>query len=418
MRIVKFTFLWMLLVPVIIMAQSENGKWNRKSNPERSLFNVQSVQRLSENPDSIKIDLFIEVMYDLLQFVRDGKMFSASVELGLSISRDDSQILRLTKHLSAATDSYEKTNSRKESVSSVFSVELEPGDYDIHVQFRDRESKRYEKITDELKLVKPEQGIVNLSDIMLTRSTEINSESNVPLYPLVRKVISEKIEVMYCYFDLFRVQPGEITELSISLYDDNDSTLYVDSLSVVGGEILSSYFMKLSMLEVASGVYTVRIRAESGGSVTERLIEFRINLHGLPGSVKDIDMAIQQMKYIATEGEIRELEAAFPSDRERLFIEFWDDNFEVPGQLINGKMSEYYRRVEYANEHFADSRSGWESDRGQILIIYGQPTEIERSDISVQTAPYEIWRYHYLNKSFLFRDDYGFGEYKLITPVW
>lgn len=417
-RMLKYVLLGLICLPIFALAQPKKGDWDRKSNLERALFSIKSVQRLSDNPDSVRVDLFVEIMYDLLQFVREDSSYKASLELGLSILQDEGQILRLTKYLSAETGFYEITNSRKESVNALFPIELTPGSYTVHVNFRDRESKRSEKITEKLKLVKPKQRIINLSDIMLTRSTELNSGTDVPLYPIIRKEIFEKMDMMYCHFDLFRVQPAEVTAIYLTLSDKGGSQLFADTLSLVGGESLSSYFMNVDTKGVKSGIYTVLLRAESGGSVAEKILQFKTNLHGLPSSIRDVDMAIKQLKYIAKASEIKKLEEMFPSDKEKQFIKFWNDNFEVPGQLVNGKMTEYYRRVEYANEHFSDSRSGWETDRGQIFIIYGHPSEIERSDIGDQNRPYEIWRYHHLNKSFLFRDDFGFGDYKLESPVW
>lgn len=38
---------------------------------------------------------------------------------------------------------------------------------------------------------------------------------------------------------------------------------------------------------------------------------------------------------------------------------------------------EHYRRIAYANQHFASSIPGWKTDRGRIYITYGPPDEIE-----------------------------------------
>ncbi len=38
---------------------------------------------------------------------------------------------------------------------------------------------------------------------------------------------------------------------------------------------------------------------------------------------------------------------------------------------------EHYRRIEYANEHFAAGIPGWMTDRGRMYIVWGPPDEIE-----------------------------------------
>ncbi len=410
--------LGLILIGQASLAQPDQGRWRNVTDIGEPLFSVQTVQRFSDDPQSIRLDLFVEIMNDLLQFVRENDHFVATAELSMSIIQDKSQIIREIKYLDTQVDSYEKTNSRKETVNAIFSVDLLPGEYQIKIQMIDRESRRRRNLERTVKLKLPKKGIIDLSDIMLTHSTETDQEMRLPLHPLVSGIISEEVSTLHCYFDLFRSKPTEVTELLLVITDKGGQLLFTDSLSVVGGETLSSYFMTFDTDRLISGKFEVLIRAISAGTQSERTIEVWANSYGLPMSIKNIDMAIQQMKYIATTEEIRKLEDAFPSDKERLFIEFWNDKFEVQGQLTNGKLIEYYQRVSYANENFGNARAGWETDRGQIWIIYGAPSEVERYDTNDQTAPYEIWIYPQLNKRFLFRDEYGFGEYRLETPIW
>jgi GWxTD domain-containing protein len=70
---------------------------------------------------------------------------------------------------------------------------------------------------------------------------------------------------------------------------------------------------------------------------------------------------------------------------------------------------EHYRRIEYANEHFAAGIPGWKTDRGRMYIMYGPPDEIdahpsggsydrptEEGGGQTSTFPFETWRYRYL----------------------
>lgn len=67
------------------------------------------------------------------------------------------------------------------------------------------------------------------------------------------------------------------------------------------------------------------------------------------------------------------------SDQEReQFIEhFWLRRDPTPETDENEFMEEHYRRIAYANEHYAAHAPGWKSDRGRIYITYGPPDEIE-----------------------------------------
>ena len=99
------------------------------------------------------------------------------------------------------------------------------------------------------------------------------------------------------------------------------------------------------------------------------------------------------------------------NDAERdAFIEnFWLRRDPTPDTEENEFKEEHYRRIAYANEHFAAGVPGWRTDRGRIYVIYGKPDEIESHPSggfyerpmeegggSTSTYPFETWRYRYL----------------------
>jgi GWxTD domain-containing protein len=99
------------------------------------------------------------------------------------------------------------------------------------------------------------------------------------------------------------------------------------------------------------------------------------------------------------------------NDEERdNFIEaFWQRRDPSPDTEENEYKEEHYRRIAYANEHFAAGIPGWKSDRGRIYIMYGPADEIESHPSGgtyerpieegggeTSTFPFEDWRYRYL----------------------
>ena len=67
------------------------------------------------------------------------------------------------------------------------------------------------------------------------------------------------------------------------------------------------------------------------------------------------------------------------NDEERdNFIEaFWQRRDPTPDTEENEYKEEHYRRIAYANEHFAAGIPGWKSDRGRIYIMYGPADEVD-----------------------------------------
>jgi GWxTD domain-containing protein len=99
------------------------------------------------------------------------------------------------------------------------------------------------------------------------------------------------------------------------------------------------------------------------------------------------------------------------NDEERdNFIEaFWQRRDPTPDTVENEFKDEHYRRIAYANEHFAAGIPGWKTDRGRIYIMYGPADEIESHPSGgsyerpmeegggeTSTFPFEQWRYRYL----------------------
>jgi GWxTD domain-containing protein len=118
-------------------------------------------------------------------------------------------------------------------------------------------------------------------------------------------------------------------------------------------------------------------------------------------------------------------------EREQFIEAFWLRRSSNPDLPDNDFKEEHYRRIAYANEHFASGIPGWKTDRGRIYIIWGKPDEIESHPTggtydrpieegggSTTTYAWERWRYRYLegiqeNVELEFVDPSGSGEYHL-----
>ena len=118
-------------------------------------------------------------------------------------------------------------------------------------------------------------------------------------------------------------------------------------------------------------------------------------------------------------------------EREQFIEQFWQRRNPDPDSPDNTFKEEHYRRIAYANEHYASGIPGWKSDRGRIYIMYGPPDEIqthptggtyERPDDEgggeTETYAFEDWRYRYIDGigedvELEFVDPTGSGEYHL-----
>ena len=64
-------------------------------------------------------------------------------------------------------------------------------------------------------------------------------------------------------------------------------------------------------------------------------------------------------------------------ERDNFIEQFWLRRDPTPDTAENEYKEEHYRRIAYANEHFAAGVPGWRTDRGRIYIMYGKADEID-----------------------------------------
>jgi len=140
----------------------------------------------------------------------------------------------------------------------------------------------------------------------------------------------------------------------------------------------------------------------------------------------------EEVPYIITNEERAAFKKLTTDDEREQFIEsFWERRNPNPGSPENEFKEEYYRRIAYANEHYASGIPGWKTDRGRIYIMYGPPDENdshpsggtyvrpqEEGGGETSTYPFEQWRYRYIdgigtNIILEFVDPTMTGEYHL-----
>src|SRR5260370_29618126 len=141
---------------------------------------------------------------------------------------------------------------------------------------------------------------------------------------------------------------------------------------------------------------------------------------------------LQDVIYIITQEELDAF-AKLSNDEERdQFIEIvWHRRNPTPDSPENEFKDEHYRRLTYANEHFAAGVPGWRTDRGMIYIKFGKPDEIESHPSrgtyerpiehgggTTSAYPFEDWRYRHIDGigddiNIEFVDDCQCGAYRM-----
>lgn len=102
---------------------------------------------------------------------------------------------------------------------------------------------------------------------------------------------------------------------------------------------------------------------------------------------------------------------------QRFFLNFWMQRDEMSPETA---WIEYYKQVVKVNANFGTRiRKGYETDRGRVYLMYGEPNTITAVPHEPAAYPYEIWHYYKVmnqsNRKFIFCNaDLVTNDYELI----
>jgi len=206
----------------------------------------------------------------------------------------------------------------------------------------------------------------------------------------------------------------------------------------------SHYFVVFSLAVVVSGSALPAQdsdKATTGSSANPETIAKPLTKRQLAKKQRDLEKELagpwkkwmnEDVSYIITDEEKQSFKRLKTDEERQSFVEsFWLRRDPTPDTEENEYKEEHYRRIAYANDHYASGIPGWKSDRGMIYIKYGAADEIESHPSGgsyerpmeegggeTSTYPFEQWRYRWIegvgtNVIIEFVDTTMSGEYHI-----
>ena len=348
-------------------------------------------------------------------------------------------VIRTAWRDTAFAESYEQTQSNKSFIGGYMNVEINPGLYNYMLQLspgedtRERTSRvrqvdvhsyKDQKSGDillaenvdenngikSLKLMnfgqnvyygKDFHALIHLPDHESASSyslrinrLEINREDTTRKQEIFNRTISSN-ELLS---NLKPTMAGNKGKVSLELQDNENGHTYA--------------LVKIPNSTFENSVYRMQVIRE-GQSLPAASGIFRSLWIEMPTSLLNLDIAIDMLRFIVSKDEVRRINSGSQEEREQKFRKFWEAKDPTPKTEYNELMAEYYRRIDYAYEHFTTINNiGYESDQGEIYIKYGPPNNIERKFPTGEPAV-EIWTYN--NRKFVFEATSGFGDFQLVS---
>lgn len=382
------------------------------------------------------VDVFVLVPYQILQFDKRGSRFVADVTVTIKIKDINSKTIKeISESKKVYVDKYEEAQGSK---AGFYHNEqrflLTPGNYTIDAVVLDNKSNNVSTKTRKITSIEFDKYPFSMSSIMLVSSVEqVNSKYKIT--PHLSDNISTLDEGFFIFFETYSKENLDSVDYQVRVLNTKNEVIYT-------GERIRKVVMPYTPLKtttqrnyirvalpkkMTSGIYTLRLYAfgkdmpadsdpkdflaSSERSISiERTFTSAIN--------DDMEKAIRQLRYVATQTQIEEIQKGMNEEEKRiLFEKFWKSIDPTPSTSLNEAFEEYYARIGYANEKFRSVGEGWMSDKGMVYVIFGAPDFMDRQPRRADGRTAERWTYNSINRTFTFVDNSGFDDFRLIQPL-
>jgi GWxTD domain-containing protein len=371
---------------------------------------------ITASPDSgrSRFTCFVKTAYDELQFVRDGGGFLARYELSAFLFNGRGEQVDATiRGYDVRVLTYDSTNSRSAFAPAEASFDVVPGRYEMTVSLLDLDSKKSAVKKIPVEIAKGRADALTVTDIILADRIVPDSTGRPSPVASVLGNISETMDTLYVWFEIHNPPAMTGVPVRMRLFDVKGAVVRSDSLvkPLSGGSTVC--VLSVAKGDLRGGRYRLEVAVGSGGQVVRRTRPLTVHWGDMPGQSMDLDKMIDQVRYIAKGSELKKMKKKQGEEKLEAFRDFWRQRDPTPDTEANELEEEYYRRVDFANQNFSTFLDGWKTDRGMVYILLGPPGEIERHPFESGTKPYEIWTYYTFNRSVLFIDQTGMGDYRL-----
>lgn len=388
------------------------------------MFNLDALNFFSPDSTRTRLDVYIEIPYSKVEFKKSHNSHDFSAEVDITLSIKDANNIPLFDNVFKEEIKTEKTDLEFLSNNSKIILKnfyLVPGEYKLKISMYELSTKKYsekeQNVTIRDFLVDP----LTISDAMIV-SNLVHAKDRAYITPDVSRNVGS-LDTFYLFFFIYKNSEASDIDVTCKILDAKKEEMYVkrESIDITTGiDIQNQMIVAVPTEKMPFGKYSVLISAASSGYSTQIQSDFENENKDFPVDLTNLELLIDQLQYIAKDDELSKIrDAKTDAEKLRLYLEFWKSKDPTPNTKRNEALIEYYKRINYSNEHFATPYTdGWRTDMGMVFIIFGLPNNIERHPYDADNKPYEIWEYYENNREFVFVDYTGFGDYRLITPIW
>jgi len=420
LKTIIYLLLVVLLLPVTVFSQIKDRNLNNVDN-YKEFFYLDPLVFSSKDSLNARLDLYIQLPLENIQFKRNNatEKYDAFIDYTIVIKNSLGGVAY--NNTFSETMSNTENEQKKVTEKSVYAVKqfyLQPDKYKLNFSIKDKNNQKEYSKDYEFTVKDFSRKKILFSDIMLVSNYKEDESGQKEIFPLVNNNVGN-LKDFYLFFEVYnRLEDLHESGYYYRVVDEKNKVVIDGNYSYYLDSGVTKKVEKLNTNLLVIGNYKFEIFDKLTNEVVASK-DFYYRWDFLPVSMKNLDLAISQLVYIATSKELSYIKDASTRDeKERRFLKFWKDKDPSPATAKNELLIEYYNRIKIANERYSHYTDGWKTDMGMVYIIYGNPSNIERHPFESDAKPYEIWEYYDLKKRFIFVDHSGFGDYRLSSPIW
>ena len=382
-----------------------------------------------------QLEAYYSVAFSELTFSDTLQNSSASFAFSfLVVNENDSVVFQNVRRKGALAASLQEQQDRDKKIIDQISFLLPPGRYHFSCEMIDENSKRTSRLEGDFMAIQRGEGL-SISEPQLAMFISTGStnkqflKADRTVYPNPSRRYNYRNAILYIYFEVYNLRPSRQQENNNFYIDYLITDKFGDSLIVTpptpvakpGTSAIKMEALDIRGLERGEHILTVNVYDPTVKKSVSKSKMFFISgappdATSLPMTEADIKKYRDQIQYLATAEELRIYDSLPPEGKRNFIINFWKEKDQTPETPENEFMNDYFSRLAYAEKNFKGKNGGINSDMGRVFIIYGQPDDIQRHEMSLQSKPYIIWDY-YTGKgkqSFYFVDRNRDGIYTLV----
>ena len=328
-----YFFLCIIFIVGNLFAQDDLVK-NSELTPNK--FNYEYLDFRSDQANKTRVDVFLQVPYNEIQFIKKGDEFEANYTATVSIFDKDKEKLIAEKiwNEKVATKDFTQTTSPHNFNMSLRSFELLPGEYTFRSAFEDKDSRKTYSKEDVVK-VRDVSSNFAISDLMLVeKKTVVNGENKI--LPNIKKQVSARQGGLLIFYEIYS-DTNSVFQIEYDISDKNDIVVSDKTMKQLKkGTNQIFYTVPDSTISMGNYEVSVTLRDIEDHDLASSKQPFISRWVGFPSTAKDLTEAIEQLVYIASPSEMKYIREGKTKDEKiERFKEFWKKKDPVPSTEEN-----------------------------------------------------------------------------------